>query len=199
MISSFIHEVGEGFVSQLIDSANRSLSDREPVDVYDDLLALLERTGDAGLASHDKGRLFEEFSSRFFGQCFSIVRRDYNTENGEIDLVLEMKKSEPFWADYGGEVLVECKNWNTDVPLEEVGSFAHKVAQVRGIQLAFFVSGSGFTEDAIRTLRNQAGNASSPLIVPITGSKVRRALIQRDDFAEFLKDAIRDMKYLRKY
>ena len=60
---------------------------------------------------------------------------DYNTENGEIDLVLELTRIEPFWADYGGEVMVECKNWNATVPLKEVGSFAYKVGQARGANI----------------------------------------------------------------
>jgi NACHT domain/Restriction endonuclease len=199
VVASFIHEVGETFIAQLITSADRLPNEPEALSVQEDLLLLLDRTADQGLGSVDKGRLFEDFSCRFFGQCFTVVRRDYNTENGELDLVLEVTRSEPFWADYGGEVLVECKNWKTHAPLEQVAGFAHKVSLARGIRLGFFLSMGGFTEDAIRTLRNQAGDVTKPLIVPISGRDIRRALLQRDDLSEFLKDAIRDMKYLRKY
>jgi predicted helicase len=199
VVSSFIHEVGEPFFEQLVAFADRRPHQREPVSVQEDLLSLFERTADRGLSPVERGRLFEKFSCRFFEQCFTVARHDYNTENGELDIVLEVTKNEPFWADYGGEVLVECKNWSARVPLKEVASFAHKVSQARGIRLGLFLSASGFTDDAIRTLRNQAGDVTKPLIVAISGTDIRRALLQRDDLSAFLKDAIRDMKYLRKY
>lgn len=36
-------------------------------------------------------------------------------------------------------------------------------------KLGFFVSVSGFTEDALRTLKNQVADRDVPLIIPING------------------------------
>jgi hypothetical protein len=83
------------------------------------------------------------------------------------------------------------------IGLQKVATFSHKASSIRGIRLAFFVSVSGFTDNADRTLRNQASDPSRPLIVPITGTDIKNALIRKDDFEGFFKDAIRRMKHLR--
>ncbi len=127
-----------------------------------------------------------------------MVSRDLNTENGELDLVVELGRMDPFWFEFGGDALIECKNWSSNVPLKEVGSFVTKVNQGR-VKLGFFVSVSGFTPDAIRTLRNNASNTSAPLVVPISGGEIKTALMRGEVLEEFFKKAIRSFKYLRKY
>ncbi len=199
VVSSFINEVGHSFVEQLIEFVGGVESNQESYDTGSTLTDLWDRSFVEGITEQEKGKRFEEFSVSFFSELFKVVRHDYNTENGEIDLVCEFRAVDPFWSDFGGEVLVECKNWNSNVPLKEVGTFAYKASTVRGLKLGFFVSGSGFTEDAIRTLKNQAGDESKPLVVPISGMDIKKVLLQKDDIGEFFKESVRDMKFLRKY
>jgi hypothetical protein len=67
------------------------------------------------------------------------------------------------------------------------------------VKLAFFVSVSGFTDDAWRTLRNHATQMSTPLVVPLSGTEIKNALVDGAILEEFFKRAIREMKYLRKF
>jgi hypothetical protein len=90
------------------------------------------------------------------------------------------------------------KNWDSHIPLKEVAAFCHKVTQAR-VRLGFIVSVSGFTDDAIRTLRNQASNVNAPLIVPISGDDLKKLIRKRGQLDEFFKDKIREIKYVRKY
>lgn len=199
VVTSFINEVGQSFIYQLIEFIRCDEIKEESFDNDTTLIDLWDRCFKDGITGQEKGKRFEEFSISFFNNLFKVVRHDFNTENGEIDLVCEFKAVDPFWSDFGGEVLVECKNWNSNVPLKEVGTFAYKASTVRGLKLGFFVSGSGFTEDAIRTLKNQAADESKPLIVPISGADIKKVLLQKDDITEFFKESVRDMKFVRKY
>jgi hypothetical protein len=197
VIQEFTREIGEPFISLLIQTTAQR-QETAPEDIYSILTSKWYRVLEQGIASHEKGKRFEEFASDFFGQVFKVVSRDLNTENGELDLVLEIVKSDPFWIEFGGDALVECKNLNSNSPLKEVGAFAHKVGQAR-VKLAFFVSVSGFTDDAKRTLRNQASNVNAPLVVPIEGKDIERAILKKELLEEFFKEMIRGIKYLRKY
>lgn len=196
VVREFAREVGSPFIDLLISTKDERQGRKE--DIYSTLMRKWDLFSEPSCSSHEKGRRFEEFASDLFAQVFRVVSRDLNTENGELDIVLEIIKSDPFWMEFGGDALVECKNWASHTPLKEVGAFAHKVAQGR-VKLAFFISISGFTEDAERTLKNHASNINAPLIVPIDGKSINSVLQRREYFEEFFKERIRAIKYLRKY
>ncbi len=193
--SEFIDQLGTPFINLLVE---RKKSERT-VDLSAASIALIEQWESfqrSQLSSYQKGKLFEQFAADFFGKLFRVVQKNLNTENGELDFIIEFTKSDPFWMEFGGDAPVECKNWATNTPLKDVAAFAYKASRAR-IKLAFIVSVSGFTSDALRTLRNNASDSTAPLIVPITGEDLRRALDEPDDFEEFFKKQIRAMKYLR--
>jgi hypothetical protein len=200
VVQEFKAEVGSPFI-ELLAATGRSEASESKADeehAYDSLIARWDAFHDAQLNSYEKGRRFESFAANFFGQFFKIVSRNLNTENGELDLVLEITKLAPFWIEFGGNVLVECKNWATTRPLKEVGAFAYKVGRSQ-TKLAFFVSVAGFTSDALETLKHNASDSAAALIVPLTGEDLKLALLKKEDLEEFLKSKIRDIKYLRKY
>jgi len=197
VIREFQKEAGDFFVSLLMKSKEERKGLLED-DACLDLARKWRAFGQKALSSHEKGRLFEEFSVALFSQVFKVVTHNFNTENGEIDILIEITKNDPFWIEFGGDALVECKNWNEPRPLGEVSAFIGKVGQAR-VRLAFFVSVSGFTDDAMRILRNNASNVSAPLIVPIDGNALHGVLEGKVDIEEFLKARIRDIKYVRKY
>jgi hypothetical protein len=167
-------------------------------DEHLDLLNLLKEAGAGGLTSGEKGARFERFAVALFEKFFKVVSHDLNTLNGEIDLVVELVKWAPFWSDFGGECLVECKNWAVTIPLKDVGSFSSKADKTRGIKLAFILSMSGFTKDAMETIRIQAADPRKCLIVPIVGEEIKNALMKKDDFEEFFKSSIRRITHFRK-
>ena len=198
VVREFTREVGQPFVDLLARSAGGRGGQDPSARTSIELLHLFDSACDPRLANHERGARFEDFAVGFLGEAFKVVSRDLHTENGELDAVVEITRSDPFWIEFGGDALVECKNWTSNVPLKEVGAFLNKVTQGR-VKLAFFVSVSGFTEDARRTLRNHAANVTAPLVVPITGEAIKSALMAGVILEEFFKDQIRSMKYLRKY
>lgn len=192
------NELGESVIS-LVSKAKPVEDKPTALDsIYYDLTRRWRSFCDSSLPPHVKGERFEDFASDFFNQVFRVVSRDLDTENGELDLILELRKPDPFWVEFGGDALVECKNWATNVPLKDVATFVYKLNQSR-CKLGFFVSLSGFTEDAMRTIRNNASNVAAPLLVPIDGSSIEKALSMQQNFEKFFKDRIRDIKYLRKF
>lgn len=167
-------------------------------DGSDGLVGKWRRTVAPGVGPQEKGRLFEEFIRELFGRVFRVVHSDLLTESGEIDIILEIVSQEPFWSEFGSDVIVECKNWNNKTPLKEVAAFCDKANQLR-IKLAFIVSVSGFTEDSLRTIQNHAMNHDSALIVPISGEDLQRVVSEALDIALFFKGKVRSVKYARRY
>jgi Cdc6-like AAA superfamily ATPase len=194
----FIREVGEPFTNLLKRVLDGRVVAAEKEDIYSILLQKWDRFSQDDLPSHIKGSRFEEFVIDFFSQMFTVVSHDLNTENGELDIIVEIIKQDSFWMEFGGDAFVECKNWASHIPLKDVGAFIAKVNQGR-VKLAFFVSVNGFTSDAEQRLRIQASNISAPLIVPIEGADLKEVLLKREYFEEFFKRKIREIKYLRKY
>lgn len=195
VVQEFRQEVGDRFLAMLARDFGRG---GIAVDVHRDLLAEWRLVNQHGLSPNEKGRRLEGFAKKFFGQFFTVVSSNLNTEDGEIDIVLENKNVSPFWLEFGADILVECKNWNSHTPVSEIGAFTYKASHVR-VRLAFFLAVSGFTTDAIRSMRNQAASAVGPLMVPIVGEDIERALSTSELLDEFLKERIREIKYLQKY
>lgn len=79
-----------------------------------------------------------------------------------------------------------------------MATFTYKATRHK-VKLAFFLSVAGFTSDAHRTMRNQAASSAEPLIVPLIGEDIERMLTRQEVFEEFLKERIREIKYLEKY
>lgn len=198
VVQEFAKEIGGPFVRTLVDYVVGQSEKRSTSNVYAELLAEMDASLCSSLTAQAKGKKFEEFAIHFFSQVFKIVDHDLNTEDGEIDLIAEIIRQDPFWAEFGGDVLIECKNWASHVPLKEVAAFTHKVSQKR-VKLAFFISVSGFTADAIRTLKNQSSNTAAPLVVPMEISDIKDMLLRQELFEEFTKQQIRKIKYLRKW
>jgi hypothetical protein len=157
----------------------------------------LDQACDKALPNHQRGAEFEAFTQEFFAPLFNIVQQDCRTEAGEIDFILEVRLQSPFWLEFGADVLVECKNLSKPVELKDVGHFDSKVRQSR-VKLAFFVSVSGFTVDAMTDMRNLSSNPLNPLVVPVTGDRIRKALRRGENIEEFLKSEIRTIKYKRR-
>lgn len=191
----FRDEVGDRFIA-LLNPGQPVLGSTTNISV--DLLDLWNGVNEPGLPSHVKGRRLEEFAKCFFGKVFGVIESNLNTEDGEIDVLLENRNTSPFWLEFGSDIFVECKNWTSHTPLHEIAAFSYKATRY-GVRLAFFFAVSGFTSDAARTMKNQAVSTNGPLLVPLNGEQILHALENGTDLEEFLKRQIRDVKYLRKY
>lgn len=162
-------------------------------DPYDALLGLFDRALEE-VPNHERGRRFEEFTGALFDGVFKPVRMNYRTEHGEIDIVMENVGQGNFWAEYGGDVFVECKNLNHGAEAHMVHTFSSK-AQLAGLKLAFFVSLNGFSNPALTAIRTKSLMTGQPLLVPLHGSEIREALLRRVDLEGFFKDQIRKVRH----
>jgi hypothetical protein len=142
------------------------------------------------LTSHEKGQLLEDFMARFFGMFFT-VRRDIRTPSAQIDLLLEVIKIEPFWNDYGALVPVECKNRKGRAKSGHIRDFVGAIGP-SDTRLAFFVSRSGFTRDALEEIRPRRG---AVLLVPITGAQIVNALEDHTEPAQFFTAIVRNARF----
>jgi len=149
--------------------------------------------------SSQKGKQLECFCAELLSIQFKIIEKNLLTHNGEIDLIVENKSTDPFWSDFSTDYFVECKFWKEKVPIEKILAFFTKVSN-SSIKLGFFISLSGFTKDALREFENIASKSLSPIIVPITQNEIIEYLsVNEIDSNEFFKKLVRKMKYKKKY
>jgi hypothetical protein len=199
VLEEFKREFGDEFVKLIrvkVDD-NDGVSETSKTNSAS-LLEMYYSSRNLRLTNSLRGKAFETFAESFFGNTFKIVSRDLRTEYGEIDLVVEMAESSPFWAEYGNHALVECKNWSSGTPLSEVGAFLNKAMSTR-VQLAFFVSASGFTSDAMNILKLNSANPAKPLVVPIAGETIVDALTSETELDELFRRSVRQIKFLHKF
>lgn len=91
-----------------------------------------------------KGMLLERFAVELFGHAFDVVEHNFRAGNGQVDLVLENNKTNPFWMDFGADIAVECKHTTAKTAASEVNKFIGAISPMR-TRLGFYVSTAGFT------------------------------------------------------
>lgn len=132
----------------------------------------------------------ETFAKDLFGAHFKVVKVRRHHRVGEIDLVCEMERVDPFWVYHGGDVWVECKNTENKATTEQVNTFIGKLVGSR-YKLGFFLSASGFTRDAMKRMGEAAAGSASPLVVPITGEDIQQLINDRTEISQFFKESVR--------
>jgi hypothetical protein len=137
-----------------------------------------------------RGRGLEQFAVAFLGTYFEVVAVRPRRQAGEVDVICENLNSDPFWANYPGDIWVECKNTEEKATLEQVNTFLGKLMASRG-NLGFFLSTAGFTKDAMNRLKTVASDRTIPLIAPVAGDDIAELLEQHTDPARFFKSVIR--------
>ena len=164
----------------------------EPVE--EEPFAALQQAWDAmprkGALADARGRGFEQFAAALLGTYFEVVEVRRRLQAGEVDVLCENPNSDPFWANYPGDIWIECKNTESKATLEQVNTFLGKLMASRG-NLGIFFSVAGFTKDAMNRLKTVASDRSIPLIAPITGVDIDELLTQRTDLPRFFKAIIR--------
>ncbi len=199
------HHIGDEFIRRLLQQISPDVHqistvevNRSASSVHDRLLELLDESCDRSRPNHERGARFELFVEAFFDGPFEPVERNWRTEHGELDLLMEIRGGTPYWDHWGADVLVECKNLATAAESNQVQAFAGKVAAAR-VKLAFMVSVNGFTADAMQAFRSQSRGNDRALIVPIAGEHIRQMLQRQSPIEAFIKDRIRDIQYERKF
>jgi len=109
----------------------------------------IEQTYKQAIASEDsnlKGKLFEKAVKEIFELVpgLKVVGSNVNDGMEEIDIQLRNYNREHVWAEFGGMILVECKNWSRPVGANEIASFKDKIIK-SGLKSGILVAQVGVT------------------------------------------------------
>lgn len=152
----------------------------------------LRETWDACVREQDKNRkgaLLEEVLDTLFRTMpdFVVFQRNRRNEIEEMDLVVRIESTDPFFRDEGQYLLVECKNWSAPVPRKEFDSLRAKMRRRHGrCRLGVFVGLGGFTEP-FRVMATLVSSESQDLVLPVDQDRLER-WIGAGDRVQFLKD-----------
>lgn len=154
------------------------------------LQALWEALPRSGASADARGRGLENFAVALLETYFEVVGIRQRHPAGEVDVICENMNFDPFWANYPGDIWVECKNTEDRATKGQVNEFLGKLMASRS-HIGFFFSTSGFTKDAMDRVKAVASDRSAPLIAPISGQDIENLLAQRPDLPRFFKAMIR--------
>ncbi|MFI6047220.1 restriction endonuclease [Nocardia sp. NPDC051321] len=181
------------------ESSNNIVDAEDPNDeavpeqeLFNQLRKLWDEMPRTGSSAHARGHGLEQFAVTLLGSYFAVVDVRRRHQVGEIDVICEIVNSDPFWANYGSDVWIECKNTEQKANIEQVNTFVGKLVGSRW-RLGFFISTSGFTKDAMNRLKNVGSNPSIPLVVPISGNDIDDLLLNRTELQRFFKTRIRSI------
>lgn len=100
--------------------------------------------------SQTKWKLLEDFLEELFNSIpwLEVAKKNLNNEDEEIDLVLKNNIPSPFFQSLKSPViLVEAKNWQTNIPTKETRNFTMKCDDHKNLtRVWIFVSVNWFTE-----------------------------------------------------
>ncbi len=133
---------------------------------------------------YTKGILWEEVAAYILSNIegWKITGRRFKAGAQEIDLSLvNISLDNALWK-LGAYILVECKNWNTRVGIQQIRNIAH-ISNMKGNKTAILFAAEGITTDAQAEIdRLSRSNLS---IICITAND-----LQQIDSAEDCKDLI---------
>jgi hypothetical protein len=100
-----------------------------------------------------RGKALEDFASVFFGEAFTITKRNLRTDTEELDLVLERSAATDPRFRRGTYLVVECKNWQAmkvdqDAVTKVVGEL-----NLHNLKQGFLLATGDFTSDAVQQAR----------------------------------------------
>ncbi|MGC2696973.1 MAG: restriction endonuclease [Candidatus Angelobacter sp.] len=124
----------------------------------------------------DRGRTLEELCSRLLETVsgFHVTGR-LRTATEEIDISIVNNSNDPRLRRESALILVECKNWSGKCGKNEFVIFKEKIEnRNRRCSLGLLVSWNGFAETVTKEMLR--GSREDTLVIPITGSDIRRAV-----------------------
>jgi hypothetical protein len=139
---------------------------------------------DPARTPQERGAQLETFAVELFGRVFRVVERNLRTETEELDLVLEFPGGPSNWARTP-LILVECKNWSSRVPQQDLSALATK-ARLDDMSLVFALSVAGFTHDA-RIQAERIRQHDRLLMVLIDGEDIQSFFGENETADDFLQ------------
>ncbi len=135
-----------------------------------------------------KGRLLEQLMQMLFRSIpgFESVWSNVQNELEEIDVLVQNNARDPFWAQEGQYLLVECKNWSKPVGADELTLFWSKLERrFNRCQLGLFVAMGGFAK-TVQIERWTRRNGRT--LVLLLGPEDLKSLVGATDRGAWLKD-----------
>ncbi|UOQ88162.1 restriction endonuclease [Agromyces endophyticus] len=122
------------------------------------------------------------------GEDLELLKKNFSTEEEEIDLVLSNGLSHAFWvAHHSPYILVECKNWAERVGVKSLRDFEGKLEDRKGAaRVGVFVSMSGFTKPFKRRLKTVQIRGVGT-VFPVTGADLESMIASRIRLSEWLR------------
>lgn len=164
--------------------SGRLLTDQAGLGHIKDLLRKVEESH----TSEEKGKSLEALTAELFVSIpsFSVLNR-VRTESEEIDIWISNHSNDRPFSDEADVILAECKNWTGKCGKNDFVQFYHKIANRGGrCTVGFLISWNGFAETI--TTEMLRASREAPLIVPIDGDIIRRA-VESGDFLKILVEA----------
>jgi len=150
---------------------------------------------DAATTSQTKGASFEILAKYLFEHLTGVIvmEHDARMPSEEIDLVLWNGQSEEVLRPWDSVILVECKNWSSNVGAAVLDNFIAKVRR-RNLKTGIFVAALGVTGGFVKGTGNEPGAVgviSSALqegirVIVITMTDIR-AITSLDDIRELIR------------
>lgn len=115
---------------------------------------------DAALTSQTKGASFETLAMYLFEHLtgVEVTEHDIRMPSEEIDIVLWNAQQEEVLRPWEAVILVECKNWSTNVGAHALDSFIGKLRR-RSLKTGIFVAALGVTGGFVKGDANEPGAA----------------------------------------
>lgn len=122
------------------------------------------------------------------GMDLELLKKNFSTEEEEIDLVLGNGLSHAFWAAHHSPyILVECKNWAEKVGVKSLRDFEGKLEDRKSAaRIGIFVSMSGFTKPFRKRLKTVQIRGVGT-IFPVTGADLESMIASRTPLSEWLR------------
>lgn len=146
-------------------------------------------------SSSSKGKRLEALLAFLFSQVqdFRVAERNFRSETGEVDLVLQVDNfSQRAWQKPGTPyILVEAKNREDRASQPMMSVLLSKLQSTRGTaKIGIMVSLAGFTEDAKRHELRYSASTQELCVVMIDKGELE-ALLLSDDLDEALESIVR--------
>jgi len=128
----------------------------------------------------EKGRELEDVITEIFSKIEGFkIRNRLRTNTEEIDIVIRNESNDEFWKKISLFIIVECKNWSTQVGKNEYVLFEKKLKnRHKSCYLGFLISINGFKKTfSLESLRSSESNIC---IVPLDKKDIREIILDEN-------------------
>jgi hypothetical protein len=157
---------------------------------------LIQLEGAVGATPDIKGKALERALSLAVSQVpgWEVEKQNLRTENEELDIVIANNSARAPWGGTG-YVVLEAKNWSTNVDRPEYDSLHMKVKERGGFcRLGLFIAAVGFSSGFYTRAEHHGTEHFSivPLSVPWMAAKLRAGVSIEEVLAERVRQVVLD-------